>query len=80
MEVLFAKQMAKGGIDGFCGKGKAMEVAERMTLAIAEQLEDDLTGVGRLLRGSGLPLVAETDIAVAAVVGVLLAKVFQQQA
>ena len=80
VDVLFAKQIAKGGIDGFRGEGKTVKLARMMALTIVEQLEDGLTGIGRLLMGNGLALIAETDIALAAVVGVFFAKVFQQQA
>ena len=80
MDVLFAKQLAKGCIDGFRGEGNAMKLAGVMALTIAEQLENGLTGIGRLLMGNGLALIAETDIALAAVVGVFFAKVLQQHA
>jgi hypothetical protein len=36
VDVFFAKQLAKGGIDGFRGEGKAMKLAGMMALTIAE--------------------------------------------
>ena len=76
-DALFAKQAVKSGIEGFGREGKPMKFAEMMALAIAEQMEDLLLAILslRVWRCEGSLLL--TDIAVAAVVGVLFTKVFQ---